>query len=155
MKNFSTIESLTNALETAKDYAELSTATKKQVGAVMVRNDRILGVGYNRAANGSSDACDKFDGEWITYPSTAHAEEDIITYSAKNGIKTDEASIVVTHAPCFPCCRLMIQSGIIEVIYDIGYYDMTGCEYMQDNGVMVYNYDTIRKEYVWEKSKKV
>lgn len=144
--NFSSLQSLENALETAKKYSELSVATKKKVGAVLVKQDRVIGVGYNATANGKNEQCDDFtDNVWTTYSTVAHAEEDIITYSARHGIKTDECSIVVTHAPCFPCCRLMLKAGIIEVIFDVDYYDTTGYEYMAENGVNVHDYNKLKE----------
>ncbi len=136
-------------LAAAKVYASLSKAKRLQVGAVICRDDRIISIGYNGTPSGADNTCeyriDHIDGldqitsiEWKTKPEVIHAESNAIMFAAKNGVSTDGCKLVLTHSPCFDCSRLIIQSGIKEVVYETEYRDMSGIDFLEKNGVSVW-----------------
>jgi len=128
---------------------ELSTASKcvsKQVGAVIVKNGRILSTGYNGTPAGFTNCCDYWDGkytkehhEWSkTYE--IHAEMNAIIWAAKEGISIDGATIYVTLEPCSECSKNLIASGIKRIVYDKS-YEYTHSEiitkFITQNGVSI------------------
>lgn len=136
-------------LEAAKAYAKLSKAKRLKVGAVICRDDRIISIGYNGMPSGGDNICeyriDHINGldqieeiEWRTRPEVIHAESNAIAFAAKNGVATDGCKLVLTHSPCFDCSRLIIQSGIKEVVYETDYRDISGIDFLKENGVSVW-----------------
>lgn len=113
--------------------AERSTCNRAKVGAIAIKDKRIVMSGYNGSPTGLKHCEDKHylindHCEW-----TVHAEQNIIAQAAKHGISLNDTTIYVTHEPCFNCLKLLISSGITKVIYkykrnDIRtpaiYYDM-------------------------------
>lgn len=140
-------------LKAAKAYSELSRAKRLQVGAVVVREDRVVSIGYNGTPSGGSNSCedviskeivspvDKLKSEvvleYITRPEVLHAEENCIAFAAKNGIATKDCTLITTHSPCFNCCRLIIQAGIKEVWYETEYRDTNGLDLLKEHNVKV------------------
>ena len=101
-----------------------STCDRAHVGAVVVKDRRIIMSGYNGSPAGLAH-CDEVghylvDGHCIR---TIHAEQNIIAHSAKVGISLDGATMFVTHEPCFFCLKLLIAAGIKRVIYKNSYKD--------------------------------
>lgn len=135
-------------LEAAKAYAKLSKAKRLKVGAVICRDDRIISIGYNGMPSGSDNVCEiqvnstTKQGEviesYMTRPEVIHAESNAIAFAAKNGVATDGCKLVLTHSPCFDCSRLIIQSGIKEVVYETDYRDISGIDFLKENGVSVW-----------------
>lgn len=129
-------------LQVAKEYAKLSKAKRLQVGAVIVKDDRPISVGYNGCIAGGSNICEEYiqDGSvavLITKKEVIHAEMNAIAFAAKEGISTNKCNIYITHSPCFDCSRLIIQSGIKEVYYETKYRDDSGIKYLLDNNIIV------------------
>ncbi len=129
--------------------AELSTASKcvsKQVGAVIVKDGRILSTGYNGTPPGYINCCDYWDGnytsehhEWSkTYE--IHAEMNAIIWAAREGISIEGATIYVTLEPCSECSKNLIASGIKRIVY-AKEYEYTQSEiitrFIKDNGVII------------------
>lgn len=71
-----------------------------------------------------------------------HAEQNVITYAAKRGIATDGCTLYITHSPCKECAKLIVQAGIVRVVYGDLYRDNSGLKFLQDAGV-----DVIQKTY--------
>lgn len=123
-------------LKAAKAYAELSHCKRLKVGAVIVRDDRIVSVGYNGMPSGGSNVCECIkDGELVSKPYVIHAEKNAIAFAAKHGLSTTDAMLVVTHSPCQECCTLIIQAGIKEVYYEEAYRDTKPIEFLERHGV--------------------
>lgn len=105
-------------MEIAELVSERATCERLHVGAVIVKDNRILATGYNGSPSGmshcSDDGCDVVDGHCVA---TIHAEVNAILQCAKHGISTDGASIYVTHYPCYHCAKAIAQAGIKEVFY--------------------------------------
>ena len=107
-------------VKVAKETALLSKAKKLQVGCVIVRDNRILSIGYNGTPSGWDNCCEE-NGK--TKPEVLHAEANAITKLAKSNESGDGASIFVTHSPCIECAKLIYQSGIATVYYKNNYRD--------------------------------
>lgn len=95
-----------------------STCTRLTVGATIVRDKRIIAGGYNGSITGGDHCIDKgcyvIDHHCVR---TIHAEVNAILQCAKFGVPTEDAEMYVTHFPCLPCCKAIIQSGIKTVYY--------------------------------------
>lgn len=129
-------------MNAAKGYAKLSHAKRLKVGAVLVKDDRIISIGYNGTPSGASNICETRIKdprepfiELITKPEVVHAEMNVIAFAAKHGVSTDGCSLVITDSPCFECCKLIIQSGIKEVYYEKEYRDKSGLKFLHDNNI--------------------
>lgn len=127
------ISSRLNAhLQVAKAYAGLSKAKRLQVGAVIVKDDRPISVGYNGTPSGGSNICETMvDGSLVTKKEVIHAEKNAIAFAAKNGMSTNECTLVITNSPCFDCATLIIQAGIKEVYYETEFRDLEGVYFLQ------------------------
>ncbi|MFT8362072.1 MAG: ComE operon protein 2 [Sporolactobacillus sp.] len=119
--------------------ATRSTCTRLVVGATIVRDKRIIAGGYNGSIAGGTHCIDEGcyikDGHCVR---TIHAEMNAILQCAKFGESTDHAEIYVTHYPCLPCCKAIIQAGIQTVYYACDYRnDPYAAELYQMAGVTV------------------
>lgn len=123
----------------ASDLALRSHCVKAQVGAVLVKDTRIISIGYNGPPSGTHN-CDE---EW---PETGcprdskgscslalHAEENAILYATKNGTRLEGATLYTTLSPCLPCARLIFSAGIVKVLYRSSYATYKGLA--SDEGV--------------------
>lgn len=107
-------------MEIALLTSGLSYAEKMKVGAVAVRDKRVLCTGYNGTPPGSSNSCEHFSTELnklVTLPEVEHAERNLMYYAAKNGIRLDGAELYITHTPCVQCARGILLSGFSRVYY--------------------------------------
>lgn len=99
-----------------------STCTRLMVGAVIVRENRIIASGYNGSvADGDhciDDGCYIVDGHCVR---TVHAEANALLQCAKFGVATNDTDLYVTHFPCLQCCKQIIQSGVKRVYYEADY----------------------------------
>jgi dCMP deaminase len=108
----------------AAQVATRSTCDRKHVGAVIVREKMILATGYNGSLRGS-EHCDDVghlmqDGHCVR---TVHAEANAIVQAARNGVRTESASIYVTASPCFACFKLIANAGIQRIVFGEFYRD--------------------------------
>src|SRR6185369_17331695 len=115
-------------LKIAKIFAGESHAKRLKVGAVLIRDDRIIATGYNGTPNGRHNNCEEYiqEGpisELVTKPEVIHAEANIVSFCASEGIKTKNTTLVCTHSPCFECAKLIIQAKIDKVYYKEPYRD--------------------------------
>lgn len=95
-----------------------STCTRLEVGATLVKDKRIIAGGYNGSVSGDvhciDDGCYVVDNHCIR---TIHAEMNALLQCAKLGISTDGAEVYVTHFPCLPCTKALLQAGIKKIYY--------------------------------------
>lgn len=137
------MKSLNSHLEVAKVFAARSRAKRLKVGAVLVKDDRIISTGWNGMPSGGSNRCEELvqDGGpiavWVTKPEVIHAEANVISFAAKHGMATNGCSLVITHSPCYECSKLIIQSGIKEVFYDDEYRVSDAVEFLRKHNVKV------------------
>lgn len=134
-KRTRTKQRLLTHMAAAKVYAELSYAKRLKVGAVLIKDDRIISVGYNGTPSGMSNKCEYIDSvldaEVKTKPEVVHAETNVIAFAAKNGVATKDCIMVITHSPCFECSKLIIQAGIRGVYYETEYRLTSGLDFLK------------------------
>ena len=147
-------------MKVAETFAELSSARRLHVGAIIVKNDRIISIGYNGMPAGWDNNCedivfvsendakdydtmvaegytfgvDKDTAGWaksVTKPEVFHAETNAIAKLAKSSESGEGATMFITHAPCLDCAKLVYQSGIISVYYRNAYRNDTGLEFLE------------------------
>jgi len=111
-------------MDIARVVSERGTCDRKYVGAVVVRDKRILSTGYNGSVAGTSH-CNEIghlmeDGHCVR---TIHAEANAIVQAARNGVMLDGAAIYVTASPCWPCFKLISNAGIKKIVYGEFYRD--------------------------------
>jgi len=130
-------------MATAKIFAELSHARRLHVGAIVVKDDRIISIGYNGMPAGWDNNCeheliDADEGQTlITKAEVLHAETNAIAKLAKSSESGLGADLFVTHAPCMDCAKLIYQSGIKRVHYGVAYRDDSGIRFLQQSNIEV------------------
>ena len=110
------------------NYANMSYAKRKKVGAVIVRDNTIISDGYNGTPAGYDNTCEDSDGKTLWY--VLHAEANAITKMARSNNSCKGATLYITLSPCKECSKLIIQSGITKVIYKEKYKDTTGLDFL-------------------------
>jgi dCMP deaminase len=131
-------------MTTAEVFAELSHARRLHVGAIVVKDDRIISIGYNGMPAGWDNDCEDQiyheDGFHITLktkPEVLHAETNAIAKLAKSNESGMGATMFITHAPCLDCAKLIYQSGISSVLYRDAYRDTSGVTFLEKSGIEV------------------
>lgn len=120
-------------MDVAKRTAELSTATKLKVGAILVKNDNIIGFSYNGTPRGWDNVCEYIHPEIgiKTKPEVSHAEENLIMKLACSHESSEGAIMFVTHNPCYVCSRLIYGAKIAKVYYEKDYRDSSGIDFLE------------------------
>ena len=125
-------------MKTAEVFAELSHARRLHVGAIIVKDDRIISIGYNGMPAGWDNNCEyTVDGELKTRPEVLHAETNAIAKLARSSESGLNADLFVTHSPCLDCAKIIYQSGIRRVYYGTSYRDNSGINFLKSSGVEV------------------
>ena len=126
-------------LDVAQRYSELSHGRRLKVGAVVVKDDRIISIGYNGTPPGWDNNCEDElpDGSLKTKPEVLHAEENAIGKLARSHESGDGAAMFITHAPCAQCAKLILVSGIRQVFYRDTYRDDSGVQFLIKGGIDV------------------
>jgi dCMP deaminase len=114
-----------------------STCKRKQVGAVIVRDGRVLSIGYAGAPSGFPHCSDAVCDLSTPCERTVHAEANAIAFAAKEGIAVHGASIYTTCSPCINCAKLLINSGIKKVYYLEEYRDTAPLTLLQEAHILV------------------
>jgi dCMP deaminase len=131
-------------MDIAQRTADLSHARRLHVGAIVVKDDRIISIGYNGMPAGWDNNCEDEirypDAEGVTLktkPEVLHAETNSIAKLAKSNESGLGATMFITHAPCLDCAKLIYQSGIGSVLYRDAYRDNSGVTFLEKSGVTV------------------
>lgn len=145
-------------MKTAETFAELSHARRLHVGAIVVKDDRIISIGYNGMPAGWDNNCeDEFpakDGEyrrqllpktsdrWESYnlktkPEVLHAERNALDKLAKGNEGGLGSTMFITHAPCLECAKSIYGAGISQVFFKDAYRDTAGIEFLDKCGVKI------------------
>ena len=134
-------------MATARIFAELSHAQRLHVGAIVVKDDRIISIGYNGMPAGWPNDCEDVvqhsdDTTTLkTKPEVLHAETNAVAKLARSTESGLDADIFITHSPCLDCAKLIYQSGIRRVWYGSEYRDSAGPEFLRKSGVEVTKLD--------------
>lgn len=149
----------------AENFAKLSYAERKKVGAVVVTPEDVMLYSWNGTASGDDNTCEDkiyltdigsyiYSGriitldypytdsngnfyQLVTKPTVLHAERNIIAKAAKEGISLKGASLFVTMSCCLECALMICQAGIKEVYYREEYRCLDGIKYLKDHGIHV------------------
>ena len=121
-------------MDVAESFAKLSSAVRLQVGAIVVKDDRIISIGYNGMPSGWDNCC---EDDNKTKAEVLHAETNAIAKLAKSSESGCGATMFVTHAPCIDCAKLVYQSGIDTVYYKNDYRSTQGLEFLTKSNVDV------------------
>lgn len=149
-------------IKMAELVAEQSTCCRLQVGAVLVKDNRVISIGFNGTPTGQTHCEDNFrkvyeekyrqrfatfddflassvfydlHGKW-SVSSELHAEQNAISFAAKNGIATEGATVYVTFSPCVHCAKVIASAGIKKVFYkEIYDRSQEGLVFLARNGI--------------------
>ena len=131
-------------MDVADRFSRLSSAKRLQVGAIVVKDDRIISIGYNGMPSGWDNNCEDEirypDAEGVTLktkPEVLHAESNAIAKLARSSESGDGATLFVTHQPCMECAKLIYQSGIKAVYYAHPYRLNDGLDFLQKSNINV------------------
>ena len=139
-------------MDTAERFAQLSSATRLKVGAVVVKDNRIISIGYNGTPAGWDNVCENEEIVWDndvplmgvinhrelkTKSEVIHAEANAITKLARDGESGKGATIFCTHAPCLDCAKLIYGSGIANVFYRESYRNDDGINFLMKCNIAI------------------
>jgi dCMP deaminase len=136
-------------MDTAERFAQLSSAVRLQVGAVVVKDNRIISIGYNGMPSGWTNECEEEIGHVLddsgnivetrtkTKDEVIHAEANAIIKLARDGESGNSASLFCTHAPCIHCAKLIHGAGIEKVYYRDTYRDNLGIDFLEKCNIEV------------------
>ena len=122
-------------LEMAAVWAKNSYCTRRQVGAILVKDRMIISDGYNGTPSGFENVCEDENG--VTKPYVLHAEANAITKVARSGNSSEGATLYITDSPCMECAKLIIQAGIARVVYRNEYRILDGVDLLRRAGIRV------------------
>jgi len=150
-------------MDVAERFSKLSSARRLQVGAIIVKDDRIISIGYNGMPSGWDNNCEftvfvtkdeaqGYDmlaqgyteteqGNWTrlkTRPEVLHAESNALAKLARSSESGEGATMFITHQPCLDCAKLIYQSGISTVYFKEPYRLNAGLDFLQKSNVEVY-----------------
>lgn len=137
-------------MSVAELTSKLSYAKRLQVGAVIVKGNKILATGYNGMPAGWDNNCEdeiydyKLSDEVYqlkTKPEVLHAESNAVAKVSASTESSQDSTLFCTHAPCIDCAKLIYQSGINSVYYRNQYRDDRGIKFLEKSGVNVTQYE--------------
>ena len=154
-------------MDVAERFAQLSSAERLKVGAIVVKDDRIISIGYNGTPHGWDNNCENVvfvlneevmgtdmlklgytqtsKGDWIktkTKPEVIHAEANAIAKLAKGSESGDGSTMFLTHAPCIDCAKQIYGAGIKMVFYRNSYRDTQGVDFLEKCNINAIKIDT-------------
>lgn len=137
-------------MQIAEYAATRSTCLRRQIGAVIVKNNQIISMGYNGAPSGL-EHCDKLgclreqnnipSGERTEQCRAIHAEQNAIIQAARHGVSIDGATMYVTCSPCNTCSKILINSGIKEIVYLVHYPDKMADKVLEESKIKIKKYE--------------
>lgn len=136
-------------MDVAERFSKLSSAKRLQVGAIVVKDDRIISIGYNGMPSGWDNICEEVveiheDGGIVTKtkPEVIHAEANAIAKLARGNESGDGSMMFLTHAPCIDCAKQIYTAGIKKVYYQNSYRDTQGIDFLEKCGIDVVKTNT-------------
>ena len=130
-------------MDVAKRFAQLSTAERLKVGSIIVKDDRIISIGYNGTPAGWDNECEYADymddGDFVlrTKPEVIHAEANAIAKLAKSSESGDGSIMFLTHSPCMDCAKQIFTAGIKKVYFGNNYRSDDGINFLKKCNVEV------------------
>lgn len=127
-------------LRLAESWAKLSHCSRKQVGAIIVKDEMIISDGYNGSPAGFDNCCEDIEGNTHWY--VLHAEANAILKVAKSTNNCKGATLYLTLSPCKDCSKLVLQAGINRVVFMDKYKDTEGIDFLANAGVEVVHFES-------------
>ena len=136
-------------MEVAHAVRQRADCTRRQVGAILVKNKRIISTGYNGTPHGtkncSEDGCERCNCPEDKYPRgthldkcvCSHGEENTIVQAALHGVSTEGSILYTTNSPCTTCAKMLINAGIRKIVMEGDYPDELGAKLLKEAGVEV------------------
>lgn len=130
-------------MESAETFAKLSYANNLKVGAVAVKDKRILSIGYNGMPSGWTNICEWQCEDGMGYdtgktkPEVLHAEANCIAKLARSNESSKGAVLFVTHSPCIECAKMIHMAGFEAVYYKHQYRKTDGLDFLKHCGIKV------------------
>lgn len=150
-------------MDIAVRVSEMSHAVRAQVGAVIVKDDRIVSMGWNGMPSGWDNVCEEpsddilFQGHYYEDPrphttrkEVLHAESNAIAKLAKSNESGLGATMYCTISPCMDCAKIIYQAGIKKVIYKDEYRNTDGIQFLRECAVFVQQLIDHRKEPIMD-----
>jgi dCMP deaminase len=128
-------------LRLAKSWGLLSYCTRKKVGAIIVKEGVIISDGFNGTPKGFDNYCEDTNGDTHWY--VLHAEANAILKVAKSTNNCNGSTLYLTHSPCKECSKIVLQAGIIRLVYIEKYKDESGLIFLQNAGVDILQIEDI------------
>lgn len=123
-------------LQMARIWAGNSYCKRRQVGALIVKDQMIISDGYNGTPSGFENICED-DDNYKTKPYVLHAEANAITKVARTSNSSEGATLYITTSPCIECSKLIIQAGIKRVVFDEMYTHTEGLDLLKRVGIEI------------------
>ena len=120
-------------LRMAREWAKLSHCNRKQVGALIVKDNTIISDGYNGTPTGFTNSCEDDNGDTHWY--VLHAEANALLKVVKSTQNAKDSTLYITLSPCKDCSKLIIQAGVKRVVYMKQYKDDSGIIFLRDYGI--------------------
>jgi len=129
-------------MDVAERFSKLSTAKRLQVGAIVVKDDRIISIGYNGMPAGWTNECetsrtDDVGTSFVTKPEVIHAEANAIAKLAKSSESGNNSTMFLTYAPCMDCAKQIYTAGIKNVYFRSQYRSTDGLTFLEKCGIIV------------------
>jgi dCMP deaminase len=131
-------------LKMADEWAQLSKAVRRKVGCLIVRDGQIISDGYNGTPASFDNTCefvnekflDRAENKLQTKPEVLHAESNALMKLAKSTNSSKDSTIYLTMSPCFSCAKLIIQAGVLRVVYSDTYRNTEGIDFLRSNNII-------------------
>jgi len=138
-------------MDIAKRTSELSYAKRLQVGAIIVKEDRIISIGFNGTPAGWTNECEHFVDNgtrsgFFTKDEVIHAEANAIAKLAKSSESGAGSTMFLTHSPCIQCAKQIYTAGIEKVFYKEDYRNTTGIEFLKKCGIEVLKSNEVKND---------
>jgi dCMP deaminase len=130
-------------MDTAERFAQLSSAKRLKVGAVVVKDNRIISIGYNGMPAGWTNECEHViqlsddTVELKTKDEVIHAETNAIAKLARDGESGNGSTMFCTHAPCVQCAKIIYGAGVSNFYYRESYRDTSGIDFLSKCNIIV------------------
>jgi dCMP deaminase len=121
-------------MKMAEEWAKLSHCTRKNVGALIVKDKMIIADGYNGSPSGFPNECENDEGKTHWY--VLHAEANAITKLARSHNSAEGSTLYITLSPCRDCAKLILQAGIKRVVYKSAYKDTSGVDFLTKSSIV-------------------
>ena len=141
-------------MQVAQLVSQRSTCLRRPVGAIVVKNKRILTTGYNGAPRNLRHCLEMGclrekmgvnSGERHELCRGVHAEQNAIIQSSVFGLSVEDGTLYTTTFPCVLCSKLVINAGLVEIVYDVGYPDDLSKELLAESGILLRQYSLPEK----------